>query len=481
LNRSLFLKLILNYLGRKFALVPENYFMKISEIVSKQKEFFNTHQTKNIKFRRMYLEKLKELIISNETFLYEAIKKDFGKSRFDTFTTEISLIINDINYYLKNLKSLSSPKKVRTNLINQIGKSRIYPEPLGNILVIGAWNYPYQLSLSPLVAALAAGNCCIVKPSEIAANTMAVITKIINENFPPEYLYAYEGGIEETTELLKLRFDKIFFTGSTKVGKIVYEAASKNLTPVTLELGGKSPAIVTKDANLEVAAKRIVWGKFLNAGQTCVAPDYLLVEETVQEQFLEILRKYIITFNYHPESEHYTKIINHKNFDRLTGLIDADKIYYGGTYDREKLYIEPTVLTNISWNDEVMQEEIFGPVLPVISFTNYHIAINHISELEKPLAAYLFTDNAEEKEIFKNRLSFGGGCINDVMMHLGNENLPFGGVGNSGIGNYHGKFGFETFSHQKAILEKVTWGEPAIKYPPYTDKKLGWIRKLINF
>lgn len=310
---------------------------------------------------------------------------------------------------------------------------------------------------------------------------MAVITKIINENFPPEYLYAYEGGIEETTELLKLRFDKIFFTGSTKVGKIFYEAASKNLTPVTLELGGKSPAIVTKDANLEVAAKRIVWGKFLNAGQTCVAPDYLLVEETVQEQFLEILRKYIKTFNYQPESEHYTKIINHKNFDRLTGLIDADKIYYGGTYDREKLYIEPTVLTNISWNEEVMQEEIFGPVLPVISFTNYHIAINHISELEKPLAVYLFTDNAEEKEIFKNRLSFGGGCINDVMMHLGNENLPFGGVGNSGIGNYHGKFGFETFSHQKAILEKVTWGEPAIKYPPYTDKKLGWIRKLINF
>lgn len=455
--------------------------MEISEIVSKQKEFFSTHQTKNIKFRRMYLEKFKELIFSNETLLYEAIEKDFGKSRFDTFTTEISFVINDINYYLKNLKSLSRSKRVRTNLVNQIGKSIIIPEPLGNVLVIGAWNYPYQLSLSPVVAALAAGNCCIVKPSEIAENTMKAMTKIINENFPPEYLYSYEGGVEETSELLKLRFDKIFFTGSTKVGKIVYEAASKNLTPVTLELGGKSPAIVTKEAHLEAAAKRIVWGKFLNAGQTCVAPDYLLVEETIQEQFLETLRKYINTFNYQPGSDHYTRIINRKNFDRLTSLIDTDKIYHGGKYDREKLFIEPTVLTNIGWNDNIMQEEIFGPILPVISFNNYHIVVNKISELEKPLAAYLFTDNAEEKEIFKNKLSFGGGCINDVMMHLGNENLPFGGVGNSGIGNYHGNFGFEAFSHQKAILEKATWGEPNIKYPPYSEKKFGWIRKIINF
>lgn len=308
--------------------------MEISNILSKQKEFFKTHQTKNIKFRRMYFEKFKELIIKNENLLYEAIEKDFGKSRFDTFTTEISFIINDINYYLKNLKSLSRPKRVRTNLINQIGKSRIHPEPLGNILVIGAWNYPYQLSLSPVVAAIAAGNCCIVKPSEIAENTMKVMAKIINDNFPPEYIYAYEGGVDETTELLKLRFDKIFFTGSTKVGKIVYEAASKNLTPVTLELGGKSPVIVTKDANLEIAAKRIVWGKFLNAGQTCVAPDYLLVEETIQEQFLETLTKYIKEFDYKPESGHYTRIINGKNFDRLTDLINKDKIYFGGSYNR---------------------------------------------------------------------------------------------------------------------------------------------------
>ncbi|WP_262484165.1 aldehyde dehydrogenase [Chryseobacterium sp. CBo1] len=465
--------------GRKFAINQEIQFMEIQEIVSKQKEFFKTQQTKNLRFRKMYLEKLRDIILQNENLLYEAIDKDFGKSKFDTFTTEISFILNDIKYYLNNLKLLSKPKKVRTNIVNQIGKSRICSEPLGNILVIGAWNYPYQLSLSPIVAALAAGNCCIVKPSEIAENTMKVMVKIINENFPSEYLYAYEGGIDETTELLKLKFDKIFFTGSTKVGKIIYEAAAKNLTPVTLELGGKSPAIITKEANLEVAAKRIVWGKFLNAGQTCVAPDYLLVEESVQEQFLEMLRKYIQEFKYEINSENYTRIINSKNFERLTKLINKDKIYFGGNSDQEKLYIEPTILTNVNWNDDVMQDEIFGPILPVISFTNFNLVLNEILEHEKPLAAYLFTQNSEEKEIFKNKLSFGGGCINDVMMHLGNENLPFGGVGNSGIGNYHGKFGFETFSHQKAVLEKATWGEPNIKYPPYSEKKLSWIKRFL--
>jgi aldehyde dehydrogenase (NAD+) len=453
--------------------------MEIQEVVSQQKAFFKTQQTKNIRFRKMYLEKLRDVILQNENLLYEAIYKDFGKSKFDTFTTEISFILNDIKYYLKNLKSLSKPKKVRTNLANQFGKSRIHSEPLGNILVIGAWNYPYQLSISPIVAALAAGNCCILKPSEIAENTMKVMAKIINENFPPEYLYAYEGGIDETTELLKLKFDKIFFTGSTKVGKIVYKAAAENLTPVTLELGGKSPAIITKDANLEVAAKRIVWGKFLNAGQTCVAPDYLLVEKSVQEQFLEMIRKYIKEFKYEINSEQYTKIINQKNFQRLIKLIDKDKIYFGGNSDEQKRYIEPTILTNINWKDDVMQEEIFGPLLPVIFFTNFNLILNEILEHEKPLAAYLFTNTTEEKESFTNKLSFGGGCINDVIMHLGNENLPFGGVGNSGIGNYHGKFGFETFSHQKAVLERATWGEPNIKYPPYSEKKLSWIKRLM--
>lgn len=453
--------------------------MEIERIVQSQKDFFKTQQTKSLAFRKMYLEKLRNLIISNEALLYEAISKDFGKSKFDTFTTEISFILNDIDYYLKNLKNLAKPKKVGTNLVNQLGSSKIHYDSLGCVLVIGAWNYPYQLSLSPIVAAMAAGNCGILKPSEIAVNTMKAMSKIINENFPSDYLYVYEGGIDETTALLQLKFDKIFFTGSTKVGKIVYKAAAEHLTPVVLELGGKSPAIVTQNANLEIAAKRIVWGKFLNAGQTCVAPDYLLVEENVQEQFLEMMRKYIKEFKYGPNAEQYTKIINQRNFQRLTHLIDKEKLYFGGSFNEETLYIEPTILNHVDWNDEVMQEEIFGPILPVISFKNYNIVLNAILELEKPLAAYLFTNNAEEKENFTKKLSFGGGCINDTVMHLSNDNLPFGGVGSSGIGSYHGKFGFEAFSHQKSILEKTTWGEPDIKYPPYSEKKLSWIKRLL--
>ena len=453
--------------------------MNFEEILADQRTFFNSLKTRPLQFRKRNLEKLREVIRKNEDFLYEAVYKDFSKSKFDTYTTEISFILKDIEYYLKNLNSLAKPKKVKTNLANQLGKSRIYTDPLGCTLVIGAWNYPYQLSLSPMIAALAAGNTCIVKPSEVAEHTMKAMAKIINENFPKEYLFVVEGGVEEITEILKLKFDKIFFTGSTKVGQIVYEAAAKNLTPVTLELGGKSPAIVTSDADFDVAAKRIVWGKFLNAGQTCVAPDYILVDEKVKDSFLDALRAQIIKFDYQPGAEHYTQIINQRNFERLIRFIDREKVYLGGNYDLQKKYIEPTVLHNINWDDKVMQDEIFGPILPVLTFKNFNEALLTICEKDKPLAAYLFTKNSEEKEQFKSKISFGGGCINDVVMHLSNDHLPFGGVGNSGIGNYHGKFGFETFSHQKSVLERVTWGEPDIKYPPYTEKKMNWIKKLL--
>lgn len=453
--------------------------MNFEEILADQRTFFNSLKTRPLQFRKRNLEKLREVIRKNEDFLYEAVYKDFSKSKFDTYTTEISFVLKDIEYYLKNLNSLAKPKKVKTNLANQLGKSRIYTDPLGCTLVIGAWNYPYQLSLSPMIAALAAGNTCIVKPSEVAEHTMKAMAKIINENFPKEYLFVVEGGVEEITEILKLKFDKIFFTGSTKVGQIVYEAAAKNLTPVTLELGGKSPAIVTANADFEVAAKRIVWGKFLNAGQTCVAPDYILVDEKVKDSLLDALRAQIIKFDYQPGAEHYTQIINQRNFERLIRFIDREKVYLGGNYDLQKKYIEPTVLHNINWDDNVMQDEIFGPILPVLTFKNFNEALLTISEKDKPLAAYLFTKNPEEKEQFKSKISFGGGCINDVVMHLSNDHLPFGGVGNSGIGNYHGKFGFETFSHQKSVLERVTWGEPDIKYPPYTEKKMKWIKKLL--
>ena len=453
--------------------------MNFQEILNEQKEFFNSQKTKNIKFRKRALQKLKEAILKNEDLMYEAIYKDFGKSKFDTFTTEISFVLKEIEFYLKNLNSLSSPKKVRTNLANQLGSSKIYSEPLGNTLVIGAWNYPYQLSLSPLIAAVAAGNTCILKPSEVAENSMKAMAKIINENFPREYLFAVEGGVEEITGILELKFDKIFFTGSTKVGKIVYEAAAKNLTPVTLELGGKSPAIVAASANLEVAARRIVWGKFLNAGQTCVAPDYILVDERVKESLVTSLKKYIQKFSYKADSEQYTQIINEKNFERLIKMIDPENVFYGGNFDARKRFIEPTILQNVTWEDSVMQEEIFGPILPVLTYKNFNEALLQISKHEKPLAAYLFTNNSEEKDLFTSRISFGGGCINDVVMHLSNDHLPFGGVGNSGIGNYHGKFGFDTFSHQKAILERATWGEPDLKYPPYSEKKLSWIKRVL--
>ena len=419
------------------------------------------------------------MIEKNSNLLYEAIDKDFGKSKFDTFTTEISFVLKDIDYYTKNLSKFASPKKVRTNLVNQIASSKVYYEPLGNTLVIGAWNYPFQLSLSPLVAAMAAGNTVILKPSEVAENSMKAMAKIINENFPDEYLFVAEGGVQETTEILKLKFDKIFFTGSPRVGQIVYEAAAKHLTPVTLELGGKSPAIVTASANFEVAAKRIVWGKFLNAGQTCVAPDYVLVDEKVKDQFLEYLRKFIKEFNYEPGSPHYTRIANTKNFDRIKNLIDSEKLYHGGKTDAEKLYIEPTVLENVLWEDPIMQEEIFGPVLPVLTYKYFREALNEVLVREKPLAAYLFTSKNDEKDLFNSQISFGGGCINDTLMHISNPNLPFGGVGNSGIGSYHGAFGFETFSHRKAVLEKANWGEPNLKYPPYTDTKKSIMKKVL--
>ena len=453
--------------------------MTASEILTLQRNFFQTQHTKDVDFRIEQLEKLKNIILQNENLLYEAIALDFGKSKFETFTTEISFILNDIDFYLKNLEHFVRPKKVKTNLANQLGSSKIYYEPLGNILVIGAWNYPYQLSFSPAIAAIAAGNCCIIKPSEIAKNTMLAMETIINKNFSKEFLYVYKGGIEETTEILKERFDKIFFTGSTKVGKIVYKAAAEHLTPVTLELGGKSPVIVTENANLEAAAKRIVWGKFLNAGQTCVAPDYILIDEKIKNPFLEKLTFYIKKFKYEKGSEQYTKIINERNFDRLVSLINPEKIYSGGNSDRQNRWIEPTILHHVDWNDSIMQEEIFGPILPVLAFKDYNDALHEVMIREKPLAAYLFTNNPEEKERFLSTISFGGGCINDVVMHLSNENLPFGGVGNSGMGNYHGKFGFKTFSHEKAILERKNWGEPDLKYPPYTDSKKKWIKKLL--
>ena len=453
--------------------------MNYADILQQQKTFFNSHATKDLNFRKAQLQKLKKVVKSNEKLLYDAIYQDFGKSEFETFGTEISFIYKDIDYYLKNLKSFAKPKNVLTNIVNQMGSSKIVFEPLGNCLVIGAWNYPYQLTLTPVIAAIAAGNTCMIKPSELPENTMKAMAKLINENFDAQFLYVVEGGVEETTAILKLRFDKIFFTGSPRVGKIVYKAAAEHLTPVTLELGGKSPAFVTEKADLQIAARRIVWGKFINAGQTCVAPDYLYVAENIKAKFLKVLIEEIKKRNYTDNVDHYCKIINERNFDRLEKMIDREKVVFGGETNREKRYISPTVLDNVTWEDAVMQEEIFGPILPILTYKNLETAMQTVVEGEKPLSAYLFSNDAKEQELFTEKLSFGGGCINDTLMHLSNDRLPFGGVGNSGIGHYHGKFGFIAFSHQKAILKKSNYLEPELKYPPYSDAKLNILKKLL--
>ena len=453
--------------------------MNYADILQQQKTFFNSHATKDLDFRKAQLQKLKKVVKSNEKLLYDAIYQDFGKSEFETFGTEISFIYKDIDYYLKNLKSFAKPKNVLTNIVNQMGSSKIVFEPLGNCLVIGAWNYPYQLTLTPVIAAIAAGNTCMIKPSELPENTMKAMAKLINENFDAKFLYVVEGGVEETTAILKLRFDKIFFTGSPRVGKIVYKAAAEHLTPVTLELGGKSPAFVTEKADLNIAARRIVWGKFINAGQTCVAPDYLYVAENIKAKFLKVLIEEIKKRNYTDNVDHYCKIINERNFDRLEKMIDREKVVFGGETNREKRYISPTVLDNVTWEDAVMQEEIFGPILPILTYKNLETAMQTVVEGEKPLSAYLFSNDAKEQELFTEKLSFGGGCINDTLMHLSNDRLPFGGVGNSGIGHYHGKFGFIAFSHQKAILKKSNYLEPELKYPPYSDAKLNILKKLL--
>ena len=449
-------------------------------IFQNQKNFFNSNQTKSIDFRKQQLKKLKKLLKENEDVLFEAIYRDFKKAKFETYTTELSLLYSEIETALSQLNSWSKKKRVRTNFANFPAKSYIIPEPLGVVLVIGAWNYPYQLAIAPAIAALTAGNTVILKPSEIAFHSSAIMAKIINESFDAAVFYVQEGGVPETTTLLELPFDKIFFTGSTAVGKIVYQAAAKNLTPVTLELGGKSPTFVCKDADLEMTAKRMVWAKFLNAGQTCIAPDYVLVEETIKPSFLKEIVRELKKTNYCIVNENYVQIINDRNFERLKKLIDPNKIYYGGKTDKTERLIYPTILDNCTFDDLVMQEEIFGPILPIISFTSLDEALAKVKEREKPLSCYVFTSSYAIQHKIENELSFGGGAINDAIMHISNNKMPFGGVGASGMGNYHGKFGFDTFSHFKSILNKPTWLEFNFKYSPYTEWKQKIIKMLLG-
>lgn len=452
--------------------------MNIQEIHARQIQFFNTNTTKSVSFRVENLKKLKQVLRANENRLSEAIYLDFGKSAFETYATELAMVFHEINTLVKKTKSWSAKKYVASGLANFPAKSYIMPEPLGVTLVIGAWNYPYQLSLLPALTALAAGNTVIVKPSELPSRTADLLEEMINQHFPSEYFCVIKGGVEVTTELLKHRFDKIFFTGSIPVGRIIYEAAAKHLTPVTLELGGKSPTFVMADADIRVTARRIVWAKYLNAGQTCVAPDYILVEKTIEQTLLKALKEEIqAQFNFEKGlPENYLRIINSKNYDRLSGLIDEKKLFHGGESDQKERIIRPTLLQGVTFEDEIMEDEIFGPILPVIAFTDLEEAIRLVKERSRPLSCYVYSRNRKWVDRIINEVSFGGGCVNDSVMHLTNARLPFGGVGSSGIGSYHGHAGFQTFSHYKSIVEKPFWIDPKIRYAPYTNFKLKLIR-----
>ena len=456
--------------------------MDIPKIVNQQKIFFNSNSTKQVSLRIETLKKLKSVLKENEQELYTAIYTDFKKSEFETYLTELSLIYNELNGAIRNLKKWSKQKRVRTNLANFPARSYIIPEPLGTVLVISAWNYPYQIALIPAISAIAAGNTVVIKPSEIPNNTSKILAELINTNFDENYLTVLEGGVETTTDLLQQKWDKVFFTGSTHVGRIVYKAAAENLTPVTLELGGKSPTFVLADCNIKTTAKRIVWAKFLNAGQTCIAPDYLLVEEGIKDQLLLALKKEIkIAFpNIKEVEENYVQIINELNFNRLEQLIPNEKVYHGGTTNKENRSIAPTLLHNINFEDYIMEDEIFGPILPIIAFENLEDVINKIKEREKPLSLYVYSKNKEIIKKILHEISFGGGAINESIVQISNPNLPFGGVGASGIGSYNSKAGFDTFTHYKSILHKTTWLEPKIKYTPFTEFKMRILKFILE-
>ncbi|PGM95835.1 aldehyde dehydrogenase [Bacillus cereus] len=455
--------------------------MSISSIVNKQKEYFYKGHTRSVETRKNNLKKLYEGIQRFEDEIFQALKLDLNKSVHESFTTEIGYVLKEISFQMKHISSWSKPKRVRTALTHFGSKGKVVPEPYGVTLIIAPWNYPFQLAIAPLVGALAAGNTVVLKPSELTPNVSKVLTRMLGELFPEELVSVIEGGVEESTALLKEPFDYIFFTGSVGVGKVVMEAAAKKLTPLTLELGGKSPCIVHKDAKLDVTARRIVWGKFLNAGQTCVAPDYMYVHSSVKEQLIEALR-HEIAEQYGKDAlqnDNYVRIVSERHFERLCTFLQDGKPVIGGNYKKETLQIEPTVLTNVTWESAVMEDEIFGPILPIIEYDKIEEVIETIQQHPKPLALYVFSEDRTVQEKVASNISYGGGCINDVVYHLATPYLPFGGVGSSGLGSYHGEQSFRTFSHYKSILSQSTAFDMKIRYSS-TKSALKFIRKLLK-
>ena len=454
----------------------------LADLIGRQKEYFAAGHTRSLAFREQMLRRFMRGIQEKEANITKALGEDFGKPAFETYATEIGILLTEIRFTLRNLKKWIKPKSVKGSLFNFPSRNYIYQEPLGVSLVIGAWNYPFQLTLSPVIGSIAAGGCAILKPSEHTSATSEIITKLVQKHFPPEYLAVVQGGPETSQALLELPFDKIFFTGSIPVGKIVATAAAKQLIPVTLELGGKSPCIVDQTADLKLAARRIVWGKFLNAGQTCVAPDYLLVQQNILPAFLQHLAQTITQF-YGPEPERspdYARIINQRHFTRLSNLLPEATIYAGGQTNAEKLYIAPTLLTDVTWEHPLMQEEIFGPLLPVLPFETLPDAIAQVNAHPKSLALYLFSRNKKAQATVLAQTSSGGACLNETVSHLANPHLPFGGVGASGQGNYHGKASFDAFSHHKSVLKKPFRPDLPLRYPPYQNK-LNWMKKAFRW
>ncbi|ASN05349.1 aldehyde dehydrogenase [Virgibacillus necropolis] len=436
-------------------------------LLAEQRTFFKSEKTLSYSFRKDQLEKLKKMLKAHEKEIYQALKDDLDKSKNETLTTELGFLYTEIDVTLKNLKEWMKEKKVDTPITHKGSKSFIIAEPYGVTLTIAPWNYPLQLAIAPVIGALAAGNTAVIKPSEFTPATSSILAKMFGNTFDQNYVAVVEGAKETSQQLLELKFDYIFFTGSTNVGKIVMKQASEHLTPVTLELGGKSPAIVDQDANINLAAKRIVWGKYTNAGQTCVAPDFLYVHEKVKPKLIKSMKKHIKSFyGKNPiHNKNYGRIVNRDHFDRLKGLLTESNIVHGGGMNPDLCSIEPTIVEDVTWDDPIMQEEIFGPLLPVMTFQNLEEAISVLKNKEKPLSLYYFGENDKSQQRVLNSLSFGGGCINDTLYHLANPNLPFGGVGNSGMGSYHGKDSFDTFSHKKSILKQTTKFDIPLRYP----------------
>ncbi len=446
----------------------------IPEILNDMRRYFESDATQSYSFRKEQLKKLKQAILKYEKELYEALNADLKKSPEESWVTELGMVISEINVAIKKLHSWMKPKRVTTNLLNLPSSSYIMNEPMGVTLIIGPWNYPFQLLINPLVGAIAAGNCTVLKASEFAPATDAVMKKMIEETFPKEYISYVQGeGAQIVPQLMnQFTFDFVFYTGSTAVGKIIYKMAAERLVPVTLELGGKSPCVVESDANIKVAARRIGITKFSAAGQMCVAPDYVLVHESVKDKFITSIKDALLSFfSDKPEQDYnYCRIVNEKQFDRLAGYMKNGTIVYGGRTDKEKLFIEPTILENVPLDAPVMKEEIFGPILPVIAFKTMDEAKQIIQRNPDPLSFYVYTSSNKKEKEWLSAVPAGGACVNNSSWHLTNHHLPFGGRGSSGIGQYHGKYSFDAFSHKKAVMKTPTWFDPKIKYPPFKGK-----------